>query len=217
MPAQPATPPGFAAGFLRWAAPGHPRSIHITKVRISALLLKSVLAFSCRGPYSPRHAQDRRIQRLSILTDGFPARLRQVINSYGSTSSLARTIERSEGALRKWLRGLSSRTSATCAPSARSRIPASNGWSWGAASGRRVVGDPGSGRRREPWRRRSRAAAAQLQAHGRRSCVPSARKALSFWATRCRRRNSRPSSAPCTTCPGAPGSWIRKKSRGSWG
>jgi transcriptional regulator with XRE-family HTH domain len=39
--------------------------------------------------------------------DGFPARLRQVIDSYGNTSSLAREIERSEGALRKWLRGLS--------------------------------------------------------------------------------------------------------------
>jgi hypothetical protein len=40
-------------------------------------------------------------------SDGFPARLRQVIDSYGNTSSLAREIERSEGALRKWLRGLS--------------------------------------------------------------------------------------------------------------
>jgi transcriptional regulator with XRE-family HTH domain len=39
--------------------------------------------------------------------DGFAARLRQVINSYGNTSSLAREIQRSEGALRKWLRGLS--------------------------------------------------------------------------------------------------------------
>jgi hypothetical protein len=39
--------------------------------------------------------------------DGFPGRLRQVINSYGNTSSLARSIERSEGAVRKWLRGLS--------------------------------------------------------------------------------------------------------------
>jgi transcriptional regulator with XRE-family HTH domain len=39
--------------------------------------------------------------------DGFPGRLRQVIDSYGSTSSLAREIERSEGAVRKWLRGLS--------------------------------------------------------------------------------------------------------------
>jgi hypothetical protein len=39
--------------------------------------------------------------------DGFPGRLRQVINSYGNTSSLAREIQRSEGAVRKWLRGLS--------------------------------------------------------------------------------------------------------------
>ena len=39
--------------------------------------------------------------------DGFPARLRQVLDSYGSTSSLARAIDRSEGAVRKWLRGLS--------------------------------------------------------------------------------------------------------------
>jgi transcriptional regulator with XRE-family HTH domain len=39
--------------------------------------------------------------------DGFPERLRQVIASYGSTSGLARAIERSEGAIRKWLRGQS--------------------------------------------------------------------------------------------------------------
>jgi len=39
--------------------------------------------------------------------DGFAARLRQVLSSYGSTSSLARNMDRSEGALRKWLRGLS--------------------------------------------------------------------------------------------------------------
>jgi len=39
--------------------------------------------------------------------DGFPVRLRQVIDSYGSTSALARTIDRSEGAIRKWLRGQS--------------------------------------------------------------------------------------------------------------
>ena len=39
--------------------------------------------------------------------DGFAARLRQVINSYGNTSSVAREIQRSEGAVRKWLRGLS--------------------------------------------------------------------------------------------------------------
>jgi hypothetical protein len=39
--------------------------------------------------------------------DGFAARLRQVIDSYGNTSSVAREIQRSEGAVRKWLRGLS--------------------------------------------------------------------------------------------------------------
>jgi transcriptional regulator with XRE-family HTH domain len=41
------------------------------------------------------------------IPDGFPARLRQVLDSYGSTSALARVIDRSEGALRKWLRGRS--------------------------------------------------------------------------------------------------------------
>jgi transcriptional regulator with XRE-family HTH domain len=39
--------------------------------------------------------------------DGFPQRLRQVVDSYGSTNALARVIDRSEGALRKWLRGQS--------------------------------------------------------------------------------------------------------------
>ena len=48
------------------------------------------------GEY-PLHSQD----------DGFPARLRQVIDSYGSTTALARVIDRSEGAVRKWLRGKS--------------------------------------------------------------------------------------------------------------
>jgi transcriptional regulator with XRE-family HTH domain len=42
--------------------------------------------------------------------DGFPARLRQVVDSYGSTSALARVIQRSEGAVRKWLRGESEPT-----------------------------------------------------------------------------------------------------------
>jgi transcriptional regulator with XRE-family HTH domain len=36
---------------------------------------------------------------------GFAARLREVINAYGSASGLAKAIERSEGAVRKWLRG----------------------------------------------------------------------------------------------------------------
>ena len=41
------------------------------------------------------------------VPDGFAGRLRQVLDSYGSTSSLARAIDRSEGAVRKWLRGQS--------------------------------------------------------------------------------------------------------------
>src|SRR2546421_12361615 len=36
---------------------------------------------------------------------GFAARLREVIGIYGSASALAKAIERSEGAVRKWLRG----------------------------------------------------------------------------------------------------------------
>jgi hypothetical protein len=37
-------------------------------------------------------------------SSGFAARLREVIDAYGSASGLAKTIERSEGAVRKWLR-----------------------------------------------------------------------------------------------------------------
>jgi transcriptional regulator with XRE-family HTH domain len=36
---------------------------------------------------------------------GFAARLRQVLRSHGSASALAKAIRRSEGAVRKWLRG----------------------------------------------------------------------------------------------------------------
>ena len=38
---------------------------------------------------------------------GFAARLRQVLRAHGSASALAKAIGRSEGALRKWLRGQS--------------------------------------------------------------------------------------------------------------
>src|SRR5579862_4969412 len=38
-------------------------------------------------------------------TGGFAARLREVIDAYGSASALAKAIDRSEGAVRKWLRG----------------------------------------------------------------------------------------------------------------
>jgi transcriptional regulator with XRE-family HTH domain len=40
-------------------------------------------------------------------SDGFPGRLREALQSYGSTSAIAKEIGRSEGAVRKWLRGQS--------------------------------------------------------------------------------------------------------------
>jgi hypothetical protein len=43
-------------------------------------------------------------------SDGFPAHLRYVVDSYGSANALAGAIQRSEGALRKWLRGVSEPT-----------------------------------------------------------------------------------------------------------
>jgi transcriptional regulator with XRE-family HTH domain len=42
-----------------------------------------------------------------IQRDEFPARLRQVVDAYGSVTSLAKAIDRSDGAVRKWLRGVS--------------------------------------------------------------------------------------------------------------
>ena len=36
---------------------------------------------------------------------GFAARLRQILKGHGTASALAKAIERSEGAVRKWLRG----------------------------------------------------------------------------------------------------------------
>jgi hypothetical protein len=38
-------------------------------------------------------------------SSGFAVRLREVIDAYGSASGLAKAIDRSEGAVRKWLRG----------------------------------------------------------------------------------------------------------------
>jgi transcriptional regulator with XRE-family HTH domain len=47
-------------------------------------------------------SNDRRERQ---VTGGFASRLRQVIDAYGSANSIAKAIERSEGAVRKWLRG----------------------------------------------------------------------------------------------------------------
>src|ERR1700749_4863104 len=38
------------------------------------------------------------------VTGGFAVRLRQVIDAYGSANSIAKAIQRSAGAVRKWLR-----------------------------------------------------------------------------------------------------------------
>jgi transcriptional regulator with XRE-family HTH domain len=40
-------------------------------------------------------------------TSGFPARLRQVLDRFGSVAAVAAAIGRSDGAVRKWLRGQS--------------------------------------------------------------------------------------------------------------
>ena len=42
-----------------------------------------------------------------IQQDEFPARLRQAVVAFGSVTSLAQAIGRSDGAIRKWLRGAS--------------------------------------------------------------------------------------------------------------
>src|SRR5262245_33278570 len=42
-----------------------------------------------------------------IPQDDFAARLRQAVEAYGSVTAVARGIDRSEGAVRKWLRGAS--------------------------------------------------------------------------------------------------------------
>jgi hypothetical protein len=39
--------------------------------------------------------------------EGLPERLRQTIASYGTVSAAARAIDKSEGALRKWIHGTS--------------------------------------------------------------------------------------------------------------
>lgn len=48
---------------------------------------------------------DMTARREKQESSGFAARLREVIEAYGSASGLAKAIERSEGAVRKWLRG----------------------------------------------------------------------------------------------------------------
>lgn len=55
--------------------------------------------------HSSRMLKDGITYTLPDASDGFSARLRQVVETYGNVSALARAIQRSEGAVRKWLRG----------------------------------------------------------------------------------------------------------------
>jgi len=66
--------------------------------------LRSGARFVMRGLRDQRDTSmtDRRERQ---VTGGFALRLRQVIDAYGSANSIAKAIERSEGAVRKWLRG----------------------------------------------------------------------------------------------------------------
>jgi hypothetical protein len=90
----------------RSAAPDYKKSVRTSQKYEFADFYRPMLAFSFSGPYSRAMLKTGESNTPSS-SDGFAARLRQVIDSYGSTSGLARHMERSEGALRKWLRGLS--------------------------------------------------------------------------------------------------------------
>lgn len=59
-----------------------------------------------RQPLTRRSSADVNIGRRERQeAGGFATRLRQVIKAHGSASGLAKAIARSEGAVRKWLRG----------------------------------------------------------------------------------------------------------------
>jgi hypothetical protein len=63
-----------------------------------------ICAAQSRGSYGKTESlmADRRERQAS---GGFAGRLRQVIDAHGSANSIAKIIARSEGAVRKWLRG----------------------------------------------------------------------------------------------------------------
>jgi transcriptional regulator with XRE-family HTH domain len=54
-----------------------------------------------------RAKRRKRVERIKPRIEGLPERLRLTITSYGSVSATATAIKRSEGALRKWIRGTS--------------------------------------------------------------------------------------------------------------
>ena len=49
----------------------------------------------------------KRVVRVNRRIEGLPERLRLTIASYGSVTATAAAMKRSEGALRKWIRGAS--------------------------------------------------------------------------------------------------------------
>lgn len=54
-----------------------------------------------------RTKRAKRAKRVQRRIDGLPDRLRLTIASYGSVTATATAMNRSEGALRKWIRGTS--------------------------------------------------------------------------------------------------------------
>jgi transposase-like protein len=54
-----------------------------------------------------RAKRAKRAKRIPRRIDGLSERLRLTIDSYGTVSATATAIQRSEGALRKWIRGAS--------------------------------------------------------------------------------------------------------------
>jgi hypothetical protein len=54
-----------------------------------------------------RAKRAKRAKRIPRRIDGLSERLRLTIDSYGTVSATAAAIQRSEGALRKWIRGVS--------------------------------------------------------------------------------------------------------------
>ena len=54
-----------------------------------------------------RTKRSKRAERARRRIEGPPERLRLTIKSYGTVSAAATAIRRSEGALRKWIRGTS--------------------------------------------------------------------------------------------------------------
>jgi hypothetical protein len=60
-----------------------------------------------RAKRTKRTKRGKRAERVPRRIEGLPERLRLTIESYGTVSAAATAIKRSEGALRKWIRGTS--------------------------------------------------------------------------------------------------------------